>query len=141
MVFIIVLIYLIPMVHCNHKIFLPKDYNPDEKPPSTPLLVTASLNLRNIISVSEINQRISLETTLRLFWKDPRITFHRDSSLTAKFDSKGFPYVLLPARKADIIWLPDIFLDQAITIRTPKILAQASSIRIHNDSSVRYSSR
>ena len=141
MLFIFFLINLIIMVTSNHKIFIPEDYNPDEKPPSTPLLVKASLNLRNIISVSEIEQRISLETTLRLFWKDPRITFHKDSSPTAKFDSRGFPYVLLPARKADTIWVPDIFLDQAVNIRNPKILGQASSIRIHNDSSIRYSSR
>ena len=139
--FIFVLINLIPMVTSSHKIFLPEDYNPDEKPPSTPLLVRASLNLRNIISVSVINQRISLETTLRLVWKDPRITFHKDSSPNAKLDSRGFPYVLLPAKKADTIWVPDIFLDQAVTIRRPRILGQASSIRIHNDSSVRYSSR
>ena len=52
-----------------HKIILSPDYRPDEKPPGSPLVIQASLNLRNIISIDEIHQQISLETTLRLYWK------------------------------------------------------------------------
>jgi hypothetical protein len=33
-----------------------------------PLVIQASLNLRNIISISEINQQIYIETTFRLYW-------------------------------------------------------------------------
>ena len=131
----------IPMVSTLHKIILPPDYRPDEKPPGDPLVVRASLNLRNIISVSEITQTISLETTLRLYWKDSRIGFEQDSGSTKNVDSTGLPYALLPHKEADTIWMPDIFLDQAINIRRPKIFAETASIRIHNDSSIRYSSR
>ena len=134
-------LYVIPLVSSVHKIIIPQDYQPDEKPPGNPILVKASLNLRNIISVSEINQRISLETTLRLFWKDSRIGFEPDPVSTKRVDSSGKTYVLFPPGKADSIWMPDIFLDQAVNIRRPKIFSQAASIRIHNDSSIRYSSR
>ena len=35
----------------------------------TPLQINASINLRNILDVAEKEQIISLETTLRLYWK------------------------------------------------------------------------
>ena len=34
-----------------------------------PVVIRASINLRNILDVAEKEQIISLETTLRLYWK------------------------------------------------------------------------
>ena len=34
-----------------------------------PVTISASINLRNILGVGEKEQIISLETTLRLYWK------------------------------------------------------------------------
>ena len=34
-----------------------------------PVIIAASINLRNILDVGERQQLISLETTLRLYWK------------------------------------------------------------------------
>ena len=79
----------------SHRIVMAKDYNLNERPasevlwlllvllmflfpfllllllqvPDQPLLIRASVNLRNILDVAEKEQLVSLETTLRLFWK------------------------------------------------------------------------
>ena len=59
-------------------IFSP-DYNLNEQPPSEgPLVIEASINLRNILDVVEKQQLISLETSLRLYWKDPELIPLRD---------------------------------------------------------------
>ena len=98
----------------------------------------ASINLRNILEVWEKEQLVSLETTLRLYWKvtkqpetkscmvqiflseyilnsillkiqDTRL--RPDSKYLESADSFG-EYVALNPSKADIIWMPDIFIDQ-----------------------------
>ena len=56
-----------------HKIEKSDDYDLYQKPAVKPLLVNASLNLRNIIKISERQQTISLEITLRMFWRDDRV--------------------------------------------------------------------
>ena len=48
------------------------DYSKHEMPPTEdgkPLKITSSMNLRNILEVKEKEQIISLETTLRFYWK------------------------------------------------------------------------
>lgn len=54
------------------KLNFSQDYDKHELPPSAdqkPVLIRASINLRNILDVAEKQQLISLETTLRLYWK------------------------------------------------------------------------
>ena len=53
-----------------HKIEKSDDYDLNHKPAVKPLLVNASLNLRNIIGISEREQTISLEMTLRIYDED-----------------------------------------------------------------------
>jgi len=126
----------------EHRIKMEKGYNLQERPASVeeggPLLIRASINLRNILDVSEKEQLVSMETTLRLFWKDPRIKpsmEHVDSQ-----DSVGH-YLTLNPSKADLIWMPDIFIDQAKAVRTPTYYTKPASLRVYNDSTIRYSSR
>jgi len=126
----------------DYRLKVSEDYNMYERPPTQeegkPLLIRASINLRNILEVAEKGQILSLETTLRLYWKEPRIVpklEHLDSE-----DSVG-RYIAMNPRIADMIWMPDIFIDQAKAIRQPTYYTKPASIRIYNDSSVRYSSR
>jgi len=54
------------------KVEFTEDYSLHERPPTKegePVLIEASINLRNILDVAEKEQIISLETTLRLYWK------------------------------------------------------------------------
>ena len=56
----------------DSKVEFTEDYSLHERPPTKegePVLIEASINLRNILDVAEKEQIISLETTLRLYWK------------------------------------------------------------------------
>ena len=122
------------------KFTLTSNYNMEEIPPSgeDPLLISASINLRNILQVSETNQQISLETTLRFYWRDTRITptqSHMDGH-----DSLG-AYVNLHPQDDSQLWMPDTFIDQAINIRKPAYYTETASLRLYNDSMIRYSKR
>ena len=61
-----------------HKIEKSDDYDLYQKPAVNPLLVNASLNLKNIIGISERQQTISLEITLIMFWRDDRVNLTMD---------------------------------------------------------------
>jgi len=125
----------------HRKIVLESGYNLQERPKSSngePLLISASINLRNILEVSEKEQLVSLETTLRLFWKDPRIK-PRQEHIESE-DSIG-QYITLNPRRADSIWMPDIFIDQVKALRVPSFYTRPASLRVYNDSTIRYSSR
>ena len=56
----------------DSKVVFTEDYSVHERPPTKegePVLIEASINLRNILDVAEKEQIVSLETTLRLYWK------------------------------------------------------------------------
>merc|ERR1712142_973203 len=60
----------------DSKVEFTEDYSVHERPPTKegePVLIEASINLRNILDVAEKEQIISLETTLRLYFRDERI--------------------------------------------------------------------
>ena len=56
----------------NSRVQFASDYSVHERPPTEegePVMIEASINVRNILEVAEKEQIISLETTLRLYWK------------------------------------------------------------------------
>jgi len=125
----------------DHHFAVSKDYNPQLRPPTedgTPLQINASINLRNILDVAEKEQIISLETTLRLYWKDSRVV-PKPEYIDGE-DSVGH-YLTLNPDKASRFWMPDVFIDQAKALRVPTYYTQPASIRLYNDSTIRYSSR
>ena len=68
----LVLVLLCGFISAEHKVIFSEDYSVNERPPTEdgkPLLIESSINLRNILDVAEKEQLISLETTLRLYWK------------------------------------------------------------------------
>ena len=69
---LIYLVLLLSGTKGDTKVKFTKDYSIHERPPTKdgkPVLIEASINLRNILDVAEKEQIISLETTLRLYWK------------------------------------------------------------------------
>ena len=38
-------------------------------------------------------------------------------------------------------WMPDVFIDQAKALRSPTYYTKPASLRVYNDSTIRYSSR
>jgi len=111
------------------------DYNKNELPPNhdgKPLLVNVSLNLRNIFEVNEKAQYLSLETSLRMFWKDERIS---------SVPIGGNDFVIVNGKAIDNFWIPDVFIDQAKSLRSPTFLVKPATIRVYPDGTIRYSSR
>ena len=86
-----------------------KDYNLHSYPrprgnESLPLEVGFQVNLRNVLEVNEVSQICTLETTIRLYWKDHRVQIASDLS--------NLDYVTLNPQAANLFWIPDIFVDQ-----------------------------
>ena len=96
------------------------------------LNVTGELNLRNIQGVDDSKMVISLEISLRMYWKDGRLTHNQteveemgmeplprtSSPLPGSNSGGNKSYILL--KDPDYIkrlWKPDIFIDQAIRVR------------------------
>ena len=69
---ILLVLALLSLARADHKVIFSPDYSLHERPPTAdgqPVVIEASINLRNILDVAEKEQIISLETTLRLYWK------------------------------------------------------------------------
>ena len=71
---------------------------------SLPLEVGFQVNLRNVLEVNEVSQTCTLETTIRLYWKDHRVQIASHLS--------NLDYVTLNPQSAHLFWIPDIFIDQ-----------------------------
>ena len=86
---LLVILLIIGGTECisDKRIIFQDGYSIHELPPTSgePLLVNFSVNLRNILGVNEKDQYISLETSLRMFWKDTRVKVD-DSLLAADKD-------------------------------------------------------
>jgi len=137
--FILLLMSFSPFCSAYSQLNIDPEYNLHERPPSNgPLHIQASLNLRNILDIDEKAQIVSLETTLRFFWTDSRI--RPKEKYLESFDSMG-NYTTLNPTFAKILWMPDIFIDQAKALRIPTYYIQPASIRVYNHSLIRYSSR
>ncbi|XP_023335147.1 glutamate-gated chloride channel isoform X2 [Eurytemora carolleeae] len=120
----------------HHSLHIEDGYDHHSVPPSQgPIRVLFSINLRNVLGVDEIGERVSLETTLRMYWKDRRLKI-RDEFLPSINN-----YLHLDNRFANHIWIPDIFIDQAISLRQPKLHLTPISLRIYKNSTLRYSTR
>ena len=50
-------------------------------------------------------------------------------------------YVTLNPKAAELFWIPDIFIDQAKDLRIPTYFVRPASIRVYNDSRIRYATR
>ena len=51
------------------------------------------------------------------------------------------PYFTLNPSHASRFWMPDVFIDQAKALRSPTYYTKPASLRVYNDSTIRYSSR
>jgi len=125
----------------DSKVEFTEDYSVHERPPTKegePVLIEASINLRNILDVAEKEQIVSLETTLRLYWKDERI---KPAANTLDSEDLIGRYITLNPSQAEKFWMPDVFIDQAKALRIPTYYTKPASLRVYNDSTIRYSSR
>ena len=120
---------------------LAPDYNIHEHPApknGTPLHVDFQINLRNLLEVNEVSQILTLETTIRMFWLDERVSIKPEF---LKNHTNETEYITLNPKSADYFWIPDIFVDQAKELRIPTYFVRPASIRVYNNSKIRYATR
>ena len=120
-----------------HLVKFHPDYNIHEYPApnnGSPLTVGFQVNLRNVLEVNEVSQICTLETTIRMYWTDWRV------KIKDRLDG-DLDYVTLNPKAADSFWIPDIFIDQAKTLRIPTYFVRPASIRVYNNSRIRYATR
>ena len=116
---------------------LTENYNYHLPPPRLGAVrVNFSINLRNVLEVNEVSETVSLETTLRMFWRDERLSLKMES-LPERFESLDKDFVTLHPSVAEMIWVPDIFIDQAVNVRRPRYLTPAASLRVYRDGTIR----
>jgi len=113
----------------------------DEKPPGRPLQVNASLNLINIIEVSDVEQSISLELSLKLFWRDERLNFESSADSPKDPTHYNLSYNIMRRDMINNIWIPDLFVDQAVFSRDLNFKVPTESLRLYEDSSLKFSKR
>ena len=121
-------------IHFHPKVHLSPNYSIHEAPiytQSVPIDVNFTINLRNVLEVNEVAQLISMETSIRMFWKDWRVR--------AELDGKD--YLTLNPKAAKHFWIPDIFIDRSKSVRVPTYWVKPASLRIYADQTLRYSSR
>jgi len=115
-----------------------QDYNIHEYPKPISgdyLKVEFQVNLRNVLEVNEVTQICALETTIRMFWLDSRVT------LRPELQNDTIEYVTLNPKAAEHFWIPDIFIDQAKALRIPTYFVRPASIRVYKNSKIRYATR
>ena len=138
------LLFLLGCAFSEHRLDKAENYKSHMRPlaedEEKPLEMEAALNLRNIVDISETKQQITLETSLKLYWKDKNIKINKD---VTQFDgrARGMDYILVDPNFVKEIWMPDIFIDQSINIRVPNFYTKPASLRVYNNSLIRYSSR
>ena len=55
--------------------------------------------------------------------------------------TKGRDYITLHPSMTSQLWIPDIFVDQAVQLRKPLIHTPPTSLRVYRDGLIRYSTR
>jgi hypothetical protein len=101
-------------------------------PKEGPLHVNFTINLNNILEVDEVDHLISLETSVRMYWKDRRVKVN---------PREGEDYLSLNSRATKHFWIPDIFIDRSKDVRVPSYYVKPATLRIYPDQTMRYSSR
>ena len=134
---LIFLVFLFKNVHAIHRLDIPDNYvahmiplSEDEK---KPLDAKVLITVRNIVAINEARQEITLEASLKLFWKDKRIKI-KDTVKEFDGEDGDKKYIVMDSRFADDLWIPDIFIDQSTMTRVSNFHTKPSSIRVYENS-------
>jgi hypothetical protein len=117
-------------------LLMPPNYNINKAPiisQNEPIIIGFNINLRNILEVNEITQLLTLETDIRMLWKDSR--------LEVDLKNETLDFVYLNPVETKHFWIPDIYIDKAKDIRIPAYHNIPASLRIYPDQHLRYSGR
>ena len=93
-----------------------------------------------MLEVNEVAETVSIETSLRMFWYDERLSL-RNGALKEVYKKSQKEYITLHPSITSQLWIPDIFVDQAVSLRKPMIHTPPTSLRVYRDGMIRYSTR
>ncbi len=85
-----------------------------------------SLSLSPHPKVNEITQIVTMEVSVRMHWKDHRVSLKNGSVLPEDEE-----YLTVNPRLARYLWIPDLFIDQAKELREPTFHVLPASLRIY----------
>ena len=137
-------LFFFRMVFAMHRLIIPDNYQahmiPLPEDEKKALDLKALITVRNIVAINEARQEITIEASLKLFWKDKRINIRDDVSEFDGEDEHG-KFIVMDSRFSDFIWIPDIFVDQSTMTRVSSFHIKPSSIRVYENSMIRYNKR
>ena len=88
------------------------------------------MNVRNIFEVNEKAQYITLETSIRMIWIDERVRSNPKPN-------SGVDFVSINGDQIHKFWVPDIFIDQAVKTRNPKVHVMPATLRVFPNGLIR----
>ena len=126
----------------NGQILLEDGYNKNALPRNDkkPVQVVLTTHLQNIINVNEEKQVISVDISLRLVWKDERVSLNESFHEYLERDRIGEYFNINPS-EVEELWLPDVYIPDSIEIRHPKYMAEPTSLRVYKDQRLRLNKR
>ena len=131
---------LIANTHSDSRLLVKENSEspPFQKDKSEPLELSLGINIKHI-EVRETKQEVRIEASLKTFWTDERIGVKDD----VKFDGveNGESYVVTSNISSVPIWIPDIFIENCVTVREPKYHTPPTSLRVYNTSKIRFNKR
>ena len=140
----LILILIIRMTLALDRLDIPEDYHAHMIPPSEDgkkaLDLQVVITVRNIVAINEVKQEITIEASLKLFWKDKRFKI-KDSVKEFDGDDEHGNYIQMDSRFSKDIWIPDIFIDKSTVSRVSSFHTIPSSIRVYDNSMVRFNKR
>ena len=73
----------------NGQILLEDGYNKNALPGQEPVTIILSTFLQNIVDVDEEKRRMSIDLSLRMFWKDDRVSLNESFLKYLEYDNIG----------------------------------------------------
>jgi len=117
---------------------MPPEVDNKNRPIPGPLQMRMGISIKAIHDYNVETSQVTLETEISLYWRDLRVSAPLDFTKDVYNDSDG-TYIALSGEFASKIWMPDLQIDMAVSIRNPQYLNDASSFRIYQDGRIKYS--
>ena len=111
---------------------LPKNYNKFQRPkPNESLEIQVYLHVEQITSVSDHDFTISMLMYNSFFWEDPALQYYGDGS-----EFQGNQDIALGIEWANLLWLPDLWVERMESVQQPKIWQEFAGKFHHYQSAI-----
>ena len=105
---------------------------------SEPFEINLGFTLKHF-EVCEEHQLLKMEASVNTFWTDQRVRVKNNVSFDG--EENGESYIVTSQISEMPLWIPDIFIEKSIEVREPKYHTSPTSLRVYNNSKLRFSKR